>query len=197
MTTLDTLLTQVRECTRCANHLPLGPRPILQAHPAARILIVGQAPGRRAHAIGLPFADASGDRLRDWLGVTRATFYDARRFALLPLGFCYPGSGSGRDLPPRPECAPAWRAPLLGHLRQVELTLVLGRHALAHHLPDQAGTLADIVWRHADCTSPAIPLPHPSPRNRLWLGRHRWFEQTLLPRLRTRIAQSLGRPGAG
>jgi uracil-DNA glycosylase len=191
MASLDVLLTQVRGCTLCAAHLPLGPRPILQAHRAARILIVGQAPGRKAHAAGLPFSDISGDRLRAWLGVTRETFYNPRSIALLPMGFCYPGTGRSGDLPPRPECAPAWRAPLLGHLKEIRLTIVLGQYALAYHLPDETGTLADIVQRRVGCTHDVIPLPHPSPRNTLWLKRNPWVEADLLPRLRKRVARAL------
>jgi uracil-DNA glycosylase len=191
MASLDVLLTQVRGCTLCAAQLPLGPRPTLQAHRAARILIVGQAPGRKAHAAGPPFSDVSGDRLHAWLGVTRETFYDPRSIALLPMGFCYPGTGRSGDLPPRPECAPAWRAPLLGHLKQIELTIVLGQYALAYHLPDETGTLADIVQRRIGCTHDVIPLPHPSPRNMLWLKRNPWFEADLLPRLRRRVGAAL------
>ena len=127
---LGTLLTRVRACQLCAAHLPCGPRPVLQAHAEARILIAGQAPGRKVHASGIPFDDASGERLRAWLGIGRDTFYDPRQVAILPMGFCYPGTGRSGDLPPRPECAPAWRQPLLDHLPHLRLTLVLGQHAL-------------------------------------------------------------------
>ena len=188
MPSLDPLLRQVRSCTLCAEHLPLGPRPILQAHRSARILIVGQAPGRKAHAAGLPFSDVSGDRLRAWLGLSLEVFYDARRIALLPMGFCYPGTGRGGDLPPRPECAATWRAPLLAHLTSVQLTIVLGQYAIDYHLPDEPGTLAEIVRRHRACDTDLIPIPHPSPRNTLWLKRNPWFETAMLPRLRPRVA---------
>ena len=187
MTSLPSLLTQVRACTLCAAHLPHGPRPVLQMHGSARLLIVGQAPGRKVHASGVPFDDASGERLRDWLGITRERFYDARQVALLPMGFCYPGTGKSGDLPPRSQCAPAWRAPLLSHLKKLQLTLVIGQYAMAHHLPNERGSLTDTVqaWRNHWPT--VLPLPHPSPRNNLWLRRNPWFERDLLPILRTRV----------
>lgn len=187
---LGELLAQVRQCTLCAAELPLGPRPLLQLAPAARILIVGQAPGRRAHESGLPFNDPSGDRLRSWLGIEREVFYDARQIALLPMGLCYPGTGKSGDLPPRPECAPAWRAPLLARLARVELTLLIGQYALAAHLPGATLTERVAGWReHWPRT---LPLPHPSPRNQAWIKRHPWFEAELLPALRRRVAEVLG-----
>ena len=135
MTSLVSLLAEVRACTVCAEHLPLGPRPIVQVHPAARILIAGQAPGRRVHETGIPFNDASGERLRSWLGMSREVFYDPRQVAILPMGFCFPGTGKSGDLPPRPECAPTWRATLLSHMKKLQLTLVIGQYAQAYHLP--------------------------------------------------------------
>lgn len=127
MTSLSSLLDEVRACTLCEAQLPLGPRPVVQLHPMARILIAGQAPGKKVHESGVPFDDASGNRLREWLGVTREEFYDPKQIAILPMGFCFPGSGKSGDLPPRPECAPAWRKQLLGHLRHLEVTLVRAR----------------------------------------------------------------------
>ena len=191
MRPLTALLDEVRRCTLCAQHLPLGPRPVLQAHPDARILIAGQAPGRKVHASGIPFDDASGDRLRSWLGVTPETFYDPRRIAILPMGFCYPGTGRAGDLPPRPECAPAWRAPLLQQLGNLMLTLVVGRYAQAYHLPgvDDSVTRTVQSWRTG--WPHVIPLPHPSPRNTMWLRRNPWFETELLPALRARVAEVL------
>jgi uracil-DNA glycosylase len=184
------LLQEVRACTLCAEHLPLGPRPVLQLHPHARILIAGQAPGSRVHASGIPFQDASGDQLRDWLGVGVATFHDPTRVAILPVGLCYPGTGKSGDLPPRPECAPAWRMKLMALLVNVKLTLVIGQYAQAWHLGErQHPTLTETVraWRRY---WPAIvPLPHPSPRNNLWLKRNPWFEQDLLPSLRRRVRE--------
>ena len=194
---LGSLLAEVRACTLCAAHLPLGPRPVLQLHPSARILIAGQAPGRKVHESGVPFDDASGDRLRAWLGVSRDTFYDARQIAILPMGFCFPGTGKSGDLPPRPECAPAWRAQLLSHLKHLELTVVIGQYALDHHLPGTGGAAGGSVtqtvqgWRnHGPQT---MPLPHPSPRNNIWLKRNPWFEVDLLPVLRSRVAEVLAR----
>ena len=195
MSALATLLTEVRACTRCAAHLPLGPRPVLQLHASARLLVAGQAPGRKVHETGLPFNDASGDRLRDWLGVSRETFYDARQVAIVPMGFCFPGTGKSGDLPPRPECAPAWRAPLLSHLRHLRLTLVIGRYALAYHLADSGASLTEAVAGWRKHWPQVVPLPHPSGRNNLWLKRNPWFEQELLPQLRTRVAQVLAGDG--
>ena len=188
---LPTLLAQVRECTICAPRLSLGPRPVLQAHEDSRVLIAGQAPGRRVHASGVPFDDPSGDRLREWMGVDRETFYDPRSVAILPMGFCYPGSGRSGDLPPRAECAPAWRAQLLARLPKLRLTLVLGAYAQAWHLPDVDTTVTDTVARWRDFLPAIIPLPHPSPRNRIWLRRNPWFEEEVLPVLRERVRQSL------
>jgi uracil-DNA glycosylase len=188
---MDTLLARVRACQLCAAHLPHGPRPVLQAHADARILIAGQAPGRKVHASGVPFDDASGERLRAWLGITRATFYDPRQVAILPMGFCYPGTGRTGDLPPRPECAPAWRQPLLDHLPRLRLTLLLGQYALAWHLPGHQGTLTEAVRQWRDHGPALLALPHPSPRNNGWLSHNPWFEAELLPALRTRVAQAL------
>jgi uracil-DNA glycosylase len=188
---LAALLERIRACTLCAEHLPHGPRPVVRAAASARILIAGQAPGRRVHASGLPFDDPSGDRLRAWMGVTREEFYDASRIAFVPMGFCYPGTGTGGDLPPRPECAPAWRAELLARLRRVELTLVIGSYAHAYHLGVRRSSVAQTVqsWRaHAPAL---LPLPHPSPRNVLWLRRHAWFEAELVPLLRARVREVL------
>jgi uracil-DNA glycosylase len=185
------LLMQVRACTRCAEHLPHGPRPVLQLHRSAALLIAAQAPGRKVHDSGVPFDDASGERLRAWLGLSHDVFYDPRRVAIVPMGLCYPGRGVGGDRPPRPECAPAWRAPLLAHLTRLRLTLVIGRHALAWHLPD-ARSLTQAVH---DCDVRAaalVPLPHPSPRNNLWLARHPWFERERLVPLRERVREALG-----
>ncbi|HVI53750.1 MAG TPA: uracil-DNA glycosylase family protein [Luteibacter sp.] len=191
MSSLTTLLDDVRACTLCAPHLPLGPRPVVQMSASSRILIAGQAPGRKVHETGIPFNDVSGDRLRQWLGLSREDFYDPTKLAILGMGFCFPGTGKSGDLPPRPECAPTWRAPLLAHLKNVRLTLVLGHYAMAYHLPGRGKTLTDVVtgWRR-DWPS-IVPLPHPSPRNQAWLKRNPWFERDLLPVLRSRVAEVL------
>ena len=190
-TTLPELLQQVRACSLCAKHLPLGPRPVLQMHEQARILLVGQAPGRRVHDSGIAFDDASGERLRAWMGISPAAFYDPTQVALLPMGFCFPGTGKSGDAPPRPECAPAWRAPLLAHLKQVQLTIVMGRYAQAYHLPGEANNLTDAVLAWRTHWPRTLVLPHPSPRNNLWLKRNPWFEVDVLPALRQRVAEVL------
>jgi len=187
----ESLLTDVRACTICASHLPHDVRPVVQLHPAARLLIAGQAPGRKVHASGVPFDDASGDRLRDWLGVTREVFYNPELVALLPMGFCYPGTGKSGDLPPRPECAPAWRAQLLDCLENLQLTLVIGKYAHAYHLDTSNSTLTQNVQAWRNYAPEVVPLPHPSPRNNLWLRRNPWFETELLPALRQRVADVL------
>ena len=188
---LPVLLEELRACTVCANSLPEAPRPVLQIHPQAKILIAAQAPGRRAHASGLPFDDSSGDRLRDWLGVSRTQFYDPHLFALVPMGFCYPGTGRSGDLPPRPECAPRWRASVLAHLSQVEITLVIGQYARQYHLPESRGSLQALVRNWRDYGPALLPLPHPSPRNNRWLRRNPWFAEEVLPALRECVAQIL------
>lgn len=185
---LQRLLGEVRACRLCEEHLPHGPRPVLRVASSARLLIVGQAPGRRVHETGIPFNDPSGDRLRDWLGIDRDTFYDERRIAIIPMGFCYPGTGKSGDLPPRPECAEAWRAKLLGHLKKIEFTLAIGQYAIAWHLGDQAkSTLTGTVRAWEDYWPALVPLPHPSPRNNLWLRRNPWFEQEIVPAIRERV----------
>ncbi|MBL8859922.1 MAG: uracil-DNA glycosylase family protein [Planctomycetes bacterium] len=187
MASFASLLARVRSCTLCADHLPLGPRPVVQLHPDAPILIAGQAPGRKVHVSGVPFDDASGDRLRDWMGVTREIFYDPRRVAVLPMGFCFPGTGPSGDLPPRLECAEEWRESLLAQLRRLKLTLVIGQYAIAYHLPkaDKSVTNTVAAWR--EHWPAVVPLPHPSPRNNIWLKRNAWFEHDLIPKLQARV----------
>lgn len=185
----DTLMARIRACRLCAEHLPLEPRPILQASPSARILIIGQAPGRAAHEAGRPFDDLSGERLRAWLGISRECFYDASRIALVPMGFCYPGRGKSGDLPPRPECAAAWRAPLMAHLQAVELTLALGQYAQRYCFGADRRNLTERVKDWRSTWPRLLALPHPSPRNNLWLARNPWFEQEVLPALRARVAE--------
>ena len=189
---LDTLLAKVRSCNVCHAQLPLGAKPVLQANTGARILIVGQAPGRRAHESGIPFSDPSGDRLRSWLGIDASMFYDANKIALLPMGFCYPGTGKSGDLPPRPECAPLWRQQLLEKLPNIKLTLLIGQYAQDWHIRDQQkSTLAQTVADWQAYWPAALPMPHPSPRNLGWLKRHPWFEMDVIPTLRERVAELL------
>lgn len=173
----------------CAPYLPNPPRPILRASAKARLLIVGQAPGRRVHETGIPWNDPSGDRLRDWLQIDRATFYDTSRIAIIPTGFCYPGTGPGGDLPPRPECAPLWHPRLRAALPNIELTLLIGSYAQAYYLGKQAKkSLTETVRSYREYPPEFLPLPHPSPRNQLWLKNNPWFAGEVLPVLRTRVA---------
>jgi uracil-DNA glycosylase len=187
----DPLLAQVRACTLCQPHLPHGPRPVLQLHRSARILVASQAPGRRVHESGIPFDDASGDRLRDWMGLTRAQFHDPRLVAIVPIAFCYPGQGASGDRPPRPECAPRWRASLLSRLDRLQLTLAIGRYAIAYHLPQERAGLTQAVTNWRAHWPSVVPLPHPSPTNNRWFARNRWFERDVVPRLRARVAELL------
>ncbi|PCI38730.1 MAG: IclR family transcriptional regulator [Elusimicrobia bacterium] len=191
MTAFTQLLDDVRACTLCKDDLPLGPRPVIQLHPNARILIAGQAPGIRVHKSGKPFDDPSGNRLRDWMGITKETFYDPKQIAILPMGFCYPGTGKSGDLPPRPECAPEWRKQLLSKLKNLELTLILGTYAQTYHYGKTGKTLTELVknWKHY--WPKTLPLPHPSPRNNLWLKKNAWFEKQVLPALRKKISTIL------
>ncbi len=187
------LLTEVRACLLCSAHLPLGPRPVVQASALSRLLIVSQAPGCKVHDNGIPFNDASGDRLRDWLGVDRAMFYDAERITIVPMGFCFPGTLKGGDLPPRPECAPAWHPRLLPRLTRVRLTLAIGQYAQAGLLGERRGrtlTHTVLAWS-AHLARGVLPLPHPSPRDRAWLKRNPWFEAEMLPELRRLVIEAL------
>lgn len=186
-------LAEARACRLCAAELPLGPRPVVQASAASRLLIVSQAPGRKVHETGIPFNDPSGKRLREWMGVDSDTFYDADRIAIVPMGFCFPGTGKGGDLPPRPECAPTWHPRLLPLLKQVRLTLIVGQYAQKALLGQQRGrNLTETVRAWPDhLAEERLPLPHPSPRNQMWLRRNPWFEAELLPELRQRVAAAL------
>jgi len=191
MKRFESLVKEVRACRICEAHLPAGPRPIIQIHPNARLLIAGQAPGRKVHESGTPFDDASGNRLREWMGVTREVFYDPELVAILPMGFCYPGTGKSGDLPPRKECAPAWREQLLSCLPNLDVTLVIGQYALAYHLPEAKSSLTETVRAWRDHWPHVVPLPHPSPRNNIWLRRNPWFEEELIPLLRKRVKKAL------
>ena len=190
---LTDLLAVVRACRACEAELPLGPNPVLRASETARILVVGQAPGTRVHATSIPWNDPSGDRLRQWLAVDREQFYDESQIAIVPMGFCYPGRGKSGDLPPPPRCAPLWHASLLEHMPRLELILLVGQYAQHYYLPHASReTLAARVRRWQDFGPRYLPLPHPSPRNTLWLRRNAWFEQDVVPELRQRVRQLLG-----
>ena len=184
-----TLVNQIGKCTLC--DLPMGPKPVIQVSKNARILIVGQAPGIRVHESGIPFNDPSGDRLRQWLGMTPDQFYDKNKVAIVPMGFCYPGTGKNGDLPPRPLCADTWRRHLLDQLTKVELTVVIGKYAQEWHLDSPSSAVTVIVKNWRDLAPTIIPLPHPSPRNNRWLKTNPWFEAEVLPYLRNRVSTIL------
>lgn len=199
---LEALHGRIRSCRICADRpdgspLPHDPNPVVVPSARARIAICGQAPGTRVHASGIPFTDPSGDRLRDWLGVTEKQFYDPSLFAIVPMGFCFPGlDAKGGDLPPRPECARNWHGELFNLMPQIELKLVIGQYAQAWHLGKRRGRTLSLTvrnWRaflKPECGEPAsLPLPHPSWRNNAWLSKNPWFESELLPELRKRIQQ--------
>jgi uracil-DNA glycosylase len=186
MESLATLLTDIRACSVCSAGLPLGPRPVVVADTAAKILIIGQAPGTRVHETGIPWNDPSGDRLRNWLRINRSQFYADPRLAIMPMGFCYPGRGKSGDLPPRKECAPLWHDRLWAHMPKVELVLLIGQYAQGYYLSDEFKTLTERV-RHSPVNQRFFPLPHPSPRNQLWLKRNPWFDTDVLPLLRARV----------
>lgn len=183
---------QVRDCALCAEFLPEGPRPVFQCHPDARILVAGQAPGIRVHRSGVPFDDPSGDRLRDWMGVTKDIFYDPQRVAIIPMGFCYPGTGKSGDFPPRKECAEQWRERMLSFLPNIQTTLVIGQFALDWHLKAaKKRNLTETVRMWEEYWPDVLPLPHPSPRNNIWLKKNAWFEVEVLPALKHRVAECL------
>jgi uracil-DNA glycosylase len=187
---MQALLQEVRRCARCRRHLQ--PNPVLSMGGGSRIVVIGQAPGRRVHETGTPWNDKSGDNLRRWLGVDREVFYDTRCFGIMPMGFCYPGKGGSGDLPPRPECAPLWHARILEKTTAVRLVLPIGRYAQDYYLKDAArASLAETVRAFRDYLPAFFPLPHPSPRNNQWMAKHRWFESEVLPELKRRVAAIL------
>ncbi len=189
---LDALLRDIRACRLCDGLIP-EPRPVLRASVSARLAIFSQAPGTKVHAGGMPFIDASGDRLRAWMGVDKATFYDESRIAIVPMGFCFPGQDAkGGDLPPRPECARTWRAKVMAHLPKIELVLVVGSYAQKWHLgPGTKPTLHATVSAWREYAPRYFPLPHPSWRNNAWIKGNPWFEAELLPHLRAEVARVL------
>lgn len=190
---LNVLLTRIAACDLCRDHLPLGPRPVLRAKASARLLIVGQAPGTKVHETGIPWNDPSGERLRDWMGIDRDSFYDDSRIAIVPSGFCYPGRyPKGGDLPPRPECAPTWHPSVLSHLKRLRLTLLVGMYAQQIYLSENRGrTLTETVRNWKNYGNEIIPLPHPSWRTNRWQRDNPWFDSDLLPDLRKRVAECL------
>jgi len=191
-TQLSDLLKDIRACKICEKNLPLGANPVVRAATSARILIAGQAPGTRVHKTSIPFNDPSGERLREWMGVDRRTFYDEKQIAIVPMGFCYPGKGKSGDLPPRKECQENWHRDLLKLLPNLELILAIGQYAQAYHLSGtQKSNLTETVKSWREYLPSIIPLPHPSPRNNLWLAKNPWFEKEVLPLLRLKISELL------
>ncbi|MEP5937464.1 MAG: uracil-DNA glycosylase family protein [Erythrobacter sp.] len=192
----EQLHREIEACRICAEHLPHGPRPVVQFSAASKILIIGQAPGSKVHASGVAWDDDSGDRLRDWLGLAKPEFYDSDKIALVPMGFCYPGKvpkekGGGGDKPPRPECAPEWHERVLKTLPQDRLTLLVGSYAQAHYLPaTKKLTMTERIRNFSDY-APIIPLPHPAWRVRMWMGKNPWFEDEVLPKLRSAVSNAL------
>ncbi len=182
------LHTEIARCTVCAKDLPLGPRPVFRVSPTARILVIGQAPGRLVHASGVPWDDPSGKRLRQWMQLEDGVFYDSVQVGIMPMGFCYPGTGKSGDLPPRQECAPLWHEVLLAKMPAIELTLLIGQYAQNYYLQDRCKkTLTETVQTWREYAPTHLPMPHPSPRNNLWLKRNPWFEREVVPHLQDRI----------
>jgi len=187
-TKLQRLTVNIRSCTLCEQHLPYNPNPIVRPSTSAKILIIGQAPGTKVHETGLSWNDASGNKLREWMGVDRDLFYDTDKIAIMPMGFCYPGKGKSGDLPPRPECAPKWHEPLLTLMPQIELVLLIGMYAQKYYLKKQRKqNLTETVKAWKQYAPYYLPIPHPSPRNKLWLKKNDWFERDVVPVLKKRI----------
>lgn len=190
MSELEALLSEIRNCRLCKD-LPLGPNPVLKAAESAKILIVGQAPGVRVHNTSIPWNDPSGDRLRDWMGVDKEIFYDESKIAIVPMGFCYPGTGKSGDLPPRKLCSETWHEQLLSLLPNIELTLLFGQYATSYFLgKEKKKNLTQTVRAYEEYMPRYLPMPHPSPRNRLWLKKNEWFELDIVPILKL-MTQSL------
>ena len=188
----ERLAEEIAACRLCEQHLPHGVRPVASFSPTAKLLIIGQAPGSKVHESGIPWDDASGDRLREWTGLTKAQMYDPRQVALVPMGFCYPGKASGGDKPPRPECAPKWHGRVLDVLPEERLTLLVGTYAQAHYLPETRRlALGERVRRFREFLPRFLPLPHPAWRSTLFMRANPWFEAELLPELRQAVAQRI------
>ena len=188
---MDKLLTEIKKCTLCRSFLPLAPRPILNFSQSAKILIVGQAPGIKAHTSQTPWNDASGDRLRDWMGVDLETFYNEKLIAITPMGFCYPGKGKSGDLPPRPECSQKWMHQILSHLKNIELKIIIGSYARDYFIKESDQNLTEAVRYWKPGNKKIILLPHPSPRNNIWLKKNPWFEIQTLPALKRNVQKLL------
>ena len=190
MTCSDKLLSEIKDCKRCVDYLPHDPKPVLQCNSKAKILIAGQAPGRKVHESGIPFNDASGDRLRQWMGISKTIFYSSR-IAILPMAFCFPGTGKSGDIAPRSECAQVWRKKLLDKLNDIELTIILGKYAMDYHIGAKHNSLTSMVHSWKELLPDKIILPHPSPRNNIWLSKNRWFDKEVIPVLQHRVKELL------
>lgn len=189
---VQNLLKRIRNCEVCSSHLPEGPRPIIQASEKSKIAIIGQAPGSKVHATGIPWDDPSGKRLRTWLGVSEEQFYDADIFCLLPMGFCYPGRGKSGDLPPRPECAPLWHDEVLNRMPNIKLSLLIGQYAQKRYLGTRAKTsLTETVKNYKEYFPEFLPLVHPSPRNAIWQKKNPWFDAEIVPAIQKIVSDSL------
>jgi len=187
---MESLLREIRACRHCEEHLPLGPRPVISASSKSKILLVGQAPGTKVHATGIPWNDPSGVLLRKWMQMDEQEFYNPESMAIIPMGFCYPGKGKSGDLPPRKECAELWHQALKESLQNIELTILIGQYAQKHYLGSKLKkNLTETVKSFAEYLPDVIPLPHPSPRNRYWLMRNPWFEAEVLPAFRERLSE--------
>jgi len=187
---VDVLLNNISQCSICKVHLPLGPRPVISAHPKSKIVIIGQAPGTKVHQSGIPWDDQSGKKLREWLNVTDEEFYNTENFAIVPMGFCYPGKGKTGDLPPRPECAPQWHDALLEKMPNVKLIILIGAYAQNYYLKDKK-TLTERIGNFKTYLPKFFPIPHPSPTNRFWRAKNPWFEELVVPELRDYISKTV------
>ena len=191
---MEELLCDISQCTICKEHLPLGPRPVVTANLNSKIIGIGQAPGTKVHASGIPWDDQSGKTLRDWLGVTNEEFYNTEYFAIVPMGFCYPGKGKTGDLPPRPECAPQWHSLLLEEMPNIELFILIGAYAQKYYLKDKAKrTLTETVGDYQNYIPKFFPIPHPSPTNRFWRAKNPWFEELVVPKLKESVIKIINR----
>lgn len=189
---MKVLLDEITSCNLCAQHLELGPRPVMSAHPDSKLVIIGQAPGTRVHATGIPWNDPSGKNLRKWMQISEEDFYNPEKVAIIPMGFCYPGKGKSGDLPPRQECAPKWHQQLLDLMPKVRLTLLIGLYAQRYYLGDEMkSTLTETVSNFREYLPKYLPLPHPSPRNNIWMKKNPWFEQEVLTDLREQVGKIL------
>jgi len=189
---MDKLVKEIRSCTLCVPHLELGPRPVISVHPKSKVVIIGQAPGTAVHRSGIPWDDKSGENLRGWMGIEKADFYDAEKFAIVPMGFCYPGKGKTGDLPPRKECAPQWHAALLHMMPEVRLIMLIGKYAQDYYLgKDSFKTLTENVKNYKQFLPKYIVLPHPSPRNNIWMKKNQWFKAEVLPELKLIVKEIL------